>query len=667
METMKHHIFSKTTINPSSPTPNHLNSYNLSSLDQLSPHIYTPLVLFYPRTGSHSQSNVPDDISSRLKNSLSKTLTQYYPFAESLSETSSMINCNDEGVNFFEARMDCKLSDILKQSEPKTLDLLCPSGILWNDSYEGSLVVIQVTVFSCGGIVVGVCMLHRIGDGCTKNAFIKDCAAIAVQSQDHQVSHVFISSSILQLNDPPVLSDKLEQGNCITRRLVFSALKLANLKTMVKNLELNNASQVEGVSALIYNCAMAASRAISSASSPFILILPVNLRPRIVPPLPENSLSPHIYTPLVLFYPRTGSHSQSNVPDDISSRLKNSLSKTLTQYYPFAESLSETSSMINCNDEGVNFFEARMDCKLSDILKQSEPKTLDLLCPSGILWNDSYEGSLVVIQVTVFSCGGIVVGVCMLHRIGDGCTKNAFIKDCAAIAVQSQDHQVSHVFISSSILQLNDPPVLSDKLEQGNCITRRLVFSALKLANLKTMVKNLELNNASQVEGVSALIYNCAMAASRAISSASSPFILILPVNLRPRIVPPLPENSVENFSWFFLIMVRDESDQKLEKLVSTLRKGIAQLFDKYTKNRTTNECYSLICESIKEARKTLSNRSGVHDTFLLIDALEEGGIKTLVTLEEKEMAIFERGEELLAFASLNLRALENECVPIYV
>ncbi|CAK9173369.1 unnamed protein product [Ilex paraguariensis] len=274
------------------------------------------------------------------------------------------------------------------------------------------------------------------------------------------------------------------------------------------------------------------------------------------------------------------------------------------------------------------------------------------------------------------------------------------MEDWAATTIQSHDHPVSPVFISSSILWHNDPPVLSDKLEQGNCITRRFVFSASKLANLKNMVKNSELDNPSRVECVSALIYKCAMAASSAISGSSRPSILIQPVNLRPRIVPPLPENSVGNFSWFFSIMARDESDQKLDKLVSALRNGIAQLFDKYTKNRTANECYSLICESIKESRKALSNRSGVHvykcsslcrypfnkinfgrgkpvwvgtssslikDTFHLVDALEEGGIEALVTLEEKEMAIFERDQELLAFAYLNPRALENVCVPVDV
>ncbi|KAJ0781433.1 putative salutaridinol 7-O-acetyltransferase [Helianthus annuus] len=43
-----HTIISREIIKPSSPTPSHHRSYNLSQLDQCIPHIYMPLILFYP-------------------------------------------------------------------------------------------------------------------------------------------------------------------------------------------------------------------------------------------------------------------------------------------------------------------------------------------------------------------------------------------------------------------------------------------------------------------------------------------------------------------------------------------------------------------------------------------------------------------------------------------
>ncbi|CAK9173371.1 unnamed protein product [Ilex paraguariensis] len=214
----------------------------------------------------------------------------------------------------------------------------------------------------------------------------------------------------------------------------------------------------------------------------------------------------------------------------------------------------------------------------------------------------------------------------------------------------------------------SSPPELESLM--GAKDLARFMFSASKLANLTTLTKNSEIDDPTRIQVVTALIFNCAMAAAKALSGASLSYILIHPVNLRLRIIPPLPENSVGNFSWFYSIMARDESDKQLDNLVGALKKGIAQMFDKYTKNRTANECYSLICESIKEARKALSNSNGVHvykcssmcsypfnqinfgwgkaiwvgvsgclikDTFHLVDAMEEGGIEALVTMEEKK------------------------------
>ncbi|KAL3497725.1 hypothetical protein ACH5RR_040457 [Cinchona calisaya] len=104
MENEKPQIISKDLIKPSSPTPKHLKTYNLSVLDQLSPRFYYPIVLFYPALDSKNSCNIKD-ISSRLKKSLSEALTHYYPFAGQISGKDFIV-CNDEGVDFYEARID---------------------------------------------------------------------------------------------------------------------------------------------------------------------------------------------------------------------------------------------------------------------------------------------------------------------------------------------------------------------------------------------------------------------------------------------------------------------------------------------------------------------------------------------------------------------------------
>ncbi|KAM0056710.1 putative vinorine synthase [Helianthus debilis subsp. tardiflorus] len=74
-----HTIISREIIKPSSPTPSHLQTYNLSWIDQGIPHIYIPLILFYPN--KEDCSLTADDKARKMKNSLSQSLTQYYPFA----------------------------------------------------------------------------------------------------------------------------------------------------------------------------------------------------------------------------------------------------------------------------------------------------------------------------------------------------------------------------------------------------------------------------------------------------------------------------------------------------------------------------------------------------------------------------------------------------------
>ncbi|KAK7839509.1 salutaridinol 7-o-acetyltransferase [Quercus suber] len=90
-----------------------------------------------------------------------ETLTQYYPLAGKIKDD-LCINCNDEGAYFVGAQVNflhCEL--ILKES-------------------AGTYVTnIQVNVFKCGGIAIGVCISHKILDGVALSGFLKAWATIA--------------------------------------------------------------------------------------------------------------------------------------------------------------------------------------------------------------------------------------------------------------------------------------------------------------------------------------------------------------------------------------------------------------------------------------------------------------------------------------------------------
>ncbi|XP_059636008.1 acyltransferase Pun1-like [Cornus florida] len=406
------------------------------------------------------------------------------------------------------------------------------------------------------------------------------------------------------------------------------------------------------------------------------------------------------YVPRVLFYSNNDIVCDSplicTTANNKSHQLQKSLSEILTLYYPFAGILKDDGASIDCNDEGVEFLEAQIDSQLFDILKQPTFEALRSMFPSDLLGNNSsYKGrSLVVIQVSHFTCGGMAIGVCMSHKIADGSTMANFLNDWATTARRNEIVPSPHfISLSSGSSPIDDPLIVGEiKMGRVSSVTKRFVFDASKLAELKAIItcESAEIENPTRVEVVTALLYKCAMAASKANSpSTSRPSILSQVANMRPKMVPPLPENSVGNFAWHFDISVTDEEEVNLHGLVGQLRESRTKFY-KYAENVTVNEWLLVVREFFKEV-KELFERKGANNVdfyisnsmcrfpfykvdfgwgkpiwvstdgvnvsknlFSLMDSNREGGIEAWVSLGEMEMRLFERDEELLSFAQFN-------------
>ncbi|KAK0595768.1 hypothetical protein LWI29_009821 [Acer saccharum] len=164
-------IISREIIKPSSPTPNHLRIYNLSPID-LSMKFYRSFILFYSRAPKSFE---------HLKNSLSKILANYYPFAGRLKD--NFIDCDDYGVSFVEARVAGDMSTVLKTPE---IDLL--GQLLSCKPHEMSAtqfnLAIQINYFDCGGVAITFCVGHFIVDATTVAHFIKSWAMVACGGDD---------------------------------------------------------------------------------------------------------------------------------------------------------------------------------------------------------------------------------------------------------------------------------------------------------------------------------------------------------------------------------------------------------------------------------------------------------------------------------------------------
>ncbi|OVA20484.1 Transferase [Macleaya cordata] len=322
---MKVEVVSRQSIKPSCPTPRHLKTFNLSFLDQLSPSFYVPLILFYEIDHSNKDddnNNIIEGTSGHrcevIKKSLAETLTRFYPFAGRVKDN-RFVDCNDDGVVCLEARVNnCRLSQLIQHPNVQELEKeFLPFDPYVSETSESSgfinsdmLLAVQVNVFEdCGGMVIGVCFSHKIADACTLLTFIKDWAATArgateqIKGPDFKLSSLFPPRDGLVgfFNQPTLIS----REELVTKKFLFGASNIAELKKqsiiIPSSTSANGGSddvqeyrptRVEVVSAFIWRCFMDVdqSKMDRTAVRVYSVSYSVNMRTRMVPPLPTNCI-----------------------------------------------------------------------------------------------------------------------------------------------------------------------------------------------------------------------------------------------------------------------------------------------------------------------------------------------------------------------------------------
>ncbi|KAK4728134.1 hypothetical protein R3W88_021122 [Solanum pinnatisectum] len=281
-------------IKPDSPTPSSLRRYNLSLMDQIMVLVYMPIVAFYP----FLTSKTPQQVSNILENSLSKVLSSYYPFAGTLRDNNTFVDCNDRGAKFMNVRYDCPMSEIVNLPDTGPEYLPFAKGMPWGSTPDDeSLLVVQLSHFNCGGLAISVRLSHKIADGCTLCNFISDWASIARDDENANIpSPEMIGSSIFPPSTemPPTgfhmdteVDYEFYNLPVSKKRYLFSSSKLEMLKSQVTSeTGVQNPSRLEVLFALIYKCAARAARSFKRSS----LSIPVNLRPILDPPLATRTI-----------------------------------------------------------------------------------------------------------------------------------------------------------------------------------------------------------------------------------------------------------------------------------------------------------------------------------------------------------------------------------------
>lgn len=303
-------IISREMVKPSSSTPQHLKNLKLSFLDQLAPPIYVPMILFYQSNSHFRAENNRTQISCLLKQSLSHVLTRFYPLAGSI-DNNIFVDCNDGGAEFVEAQVPTNLLGVIENPNIEELEKylpIKPYGGTGGSFVKNIVLAIQINFFNCGGMVIGLCMSHKIVDGSSLVAFINAWAATARGEDSKIATPNFNLAFHFKPRDedfspffPP--TSGIDNETIVTKRFIFDKMKLATLKEklVVSSQMIKDPTRVEAVSAFILKQLIEVSNMKTDTKKCFGAIHTVNLRSRMGPPPMDHAFG-NLFTLAVMAY-----------------------------------------------------------------------------------------------------------------------------------------------------------------------------------------------------------------------------------------------------------------------------------------------------------------------------------------------------------------------------
>ncbi|KAI5448515.1 hypothetical protein KIW84_015795 [Lathyrus oleraceus] len=367
-----------------------------------------------------------------------------------------------------------------------------------------------------------------------------------------------------------------------------------------------------------------------------------------------DQLSPNIHGNSTFFFPNNSSHSNSFSHN--SKLLQTSLSQTLSLFYPFAGRLQDpTDTTILCNDDGVLFIESQTTTTLSELLTKPNFNTLECFLPVPTTEN---KNMLLLLRFTLFSCGSTALTISLTHKIADFNTLMTFFDTWTTVCATTKSVPLPDLTTASTLFPLREIPEIpaSYKSSSKKFTTRRFIFDACKIEELKRKIKSEIEFHPSRVEILLALIWKCAISASRSKTQSFNRSILYQAVNLRPRMDPVVPETAVGNFVWPFAVTIEEECHMALHEMVKRMRNGMKEFIEKEAKT-FKDEVLEFDFGWGKPAWSCCVNNL-VSNVIALMDTKDGDGVEAFVTLDEDDMEFFEQDEELLHYAVLNPRII---------
>ncbi|GJU35789.1 vinorine synthase-like protein [Tanacetum coccineum] len=288
------------------------------------------------------------------------------------------------------------------------------------------------------------------------------------------------------------------------------------------------------------------------------------------------------------------------------------------------------------------------------------------------------------------------MGLCVSHKILDAAALRTFLKGWANIACEAKkvvypNLTAPTLFLAKS-LWLRDTAMVNSQsiLKEGKCRTKRFVFSSNATATLKAEVTRHGVQIPTRVEVVTALIWKCAMAASKEACGYQNTSRLTHIINLRRKLDSKTSKDFICNMIWISNAVCQASYEPTLHGMVNKVRESISKVDADFVNKAQGNEGYIAMQKSLQEMGEIESVwptnnynftswcNMGFYDidfgwgkpswvisfvgegvpVFMnlvtLMDTKCGGGIEAWVSLEEQDMENLKGNQELLAYASLD-------------
>ncbi|KAK0589128.1 hypothetical protein LWI29_010047 [Acer saccharum] len=287
---MKINIKESSTVEAAQDTPK--QSLWASNIDLLMFRAHTPRLFFYkPTTTSSINGNL-------LKEALSKALVLFYPLAGRLGYDENgriEIQCNGKGVLFVEAHTDSSFHHLNDFTPTSHFSQLLPKPDYSAHISSYPLLLVQVTYFKCGGIVLGVGLHHILADGASTFNFINAWASIT-RGITPTITP-FHDRTLLRARVPPRpifhhieydSSPSMNNNNINSEPASVAILKitLEHLKTLKTKSRTKCYSTYEVLASHIWRCTCKARGLANNQETK--LYIPVDGRSRLNPQLPPG-------------------------------------------------------------------------------------------------------------------------------------------------------------------------------------------------------------------------------------------------------------------------------------------------------------------------------------------------------------------------------------------